>query len=80
MLVEGMKTNPRQETMTKEQLMAFLKEHQFKLSEQDINSIINIVHHGDSDKAQKQQNDLSDTPVTFEAIKALINKENKQGN
>ena len=51
MLIDGMKTTPTQEKMTKEQLKLYLKEHQFKLSEQDINSIINIVHHGDSEKA-----------------------------
>ena len=41
-LVNGMKTNPRQDKLSKDELKLFLKEHQFKLSEQDINSIINI--------------------------------------
>ena len=43
-LVNGMKTNPRQEKLSKDELKLFLKEHQFKLSEQDINSIINIIN------------------------------------
>ena len=60
MLVNGMRTEPGQDRISKEELKLYLKEHQFKLSEQDINSIINIIHHGDSDKAQKYQNDLSD--------------------
>lgn len=72
MLVKGLAEISNNGFVTKEQLKKFLEDHKFQIGEQDINTIVRVIHQQDKSKEMKEE-DLINEPIPYQAIKNLIN-------